>query len=266
VRGETLVELLRSPSEVARRCAEEDRLPELSGISLLAIFAGAAAFGGVLGSFRGEAQILFAGGKLPVAMLATLAVCVPAFGGLAAALGRPWPLRRIVALVLAAAARAALLLLALAPVLWLAVDWGLSYHRTAVLAACVYGAAGLAALGILLRGLGPGEGRVITAVAFVAVFLAVGGQTAWILRPYLGRPALGSVPLLREREGSFADAVVMSARSSVGIFDSDPEVPSMEAAWDVPARAERHRTRLGTRTPADVQLRRAAPAAEVEGR
>ena len=57
------------------------------------------------------------------------------------------------------------------------------------------------------------------ALSFVVLFFAVGGQTSWILRPYLVRPRTEAPPFLRAREGGFADAVVQSIRSAVGIYD-----------------------------------------------
>ena len=117
----------------------------------------------------------------------------------------------------------ALVLLALSPLLWLAVDWGLGYHASILAATFVYGLSGLAALGVLLRGLGESSGRLLAAGMFVIVFFAVGGQTAWIMRPYLGRPSQDHVPFVRATEGGFADAVVLSARSSLGIYDEEPD-------------------------------------------
>lgn len=220
-----LAELLRRPGEVARRCRDDEGLRELTGTSLAATVAGAAAFGAVLGGSRGELQALFSGVKLPLAVLGALVVCVPAFHALAAALGRPWTMRRMVALVVAAQGRAALVLLALAPILWLAIDFGAAYHATIVCAITAYGIAGLAALSVLLRGLAePGErggrDRWVIAGAFVVLFAAVSGQTAWSLRPYLGRPTHADVPFVRDVEGSFADAVVTNARSAAGFYDT----------------------------------------------
>ncbi len=211
--------LLRDPREVARRCLEEENLRPLALASLGAVALGAAVFGGVVGSFRGGEQILYGAVKVPIALLGALVICIPAFHAIAASLGRPWPLRTVVALTMAAAGRAALVLLASAPVLWLAFDLGLGYHSSALAATFAYGLAGLAALGILLRGLGRGRHAITTALAFVAVFLAAGGQTGWILRPYLVRPQTEDVPFLRSVEGGFADAVYRSSRSSVGIYD-----------------------------------------------
>ena len=130
-------------------------------------------------------------------------------------------MRAVVSLVLAAAGRSSLVLLAFAPALWLAVDCGLGYHSAALAASLAYAVAGLAALGVLVRGIGAGEGRVLTTLAFVAMFFAVGGQTAWILRPYLVRPRAQSIPFVRDREGGFADALFTAGRSSMGIYDED---------------------------------------------
>ncbi|WP_437668862.1 hypothetical protein [Sorangium sp. So ce131] len=214
--------LLRAPAEIAASCREDRDLRAISLASLGAIGLGSAVFGGVVGSFRGREQILYAALKVPLAMMITLALCAPAFHALAAVLGRPWPLRSIVALALASAARSSLVLLAFAPALWLLIDAGLGYHDSALAASLAYALAGLAALGVLVRGIGAGDGRALTAAAFVAMFFAVGGQAAWILRPYLLRPRAEAIPFLRAREGSFADALITSGRSSLGLYDEDP--------------------------------------------
>lgn len=230
--------LLRSPGEVARAC--RDDLPEVRAIattSLASIALGAAAFGGVIGSFRGGAQIAYGAAKVPLALLATLCIAAPAFHAVAAVLGRPWPMRSIVSLALAAAGRSSLVLLAFAPALWLSIDLGMGYHSAALAASAAYGIAGLAALSVLVRGLGEGKGRVRTALAFVAIFFAVGGQTTWILRPYLVRPRATSVPFLREREGSFTESVLMSLSSAV-LYHDRPYVMDPKSRDDVYADPE----------------------------
>jgi len=216
VSANVLARLLRSPGDIARACRDDE--PEVRAIaafSLAAIALGGAAFGGVIGSFRGGVQIPYGALKVPLALLATLSISAPAFHALAAVLGRPWPFRSIIALALAAAGRSSLVLLAFAPALWLVLDLGMSYHSAAVVASAAYGIAGLAAISVLVRGLGEGPGRLSTAIAFLGVFFAVGGQTAWMLRPYLVRPRAVSVPFLREREGSFTESVLTSISSAV---------------------------------------------------
>jgi hypothetical protein len=216
-----LNQLLRAPGEIAERCRQDKDIRPIALTSLGSIAAGAAAFGAVLGSFRGGVQIAYGAVKVPLAVLATLALCAPAFHALAAVLGRPRPMRAVITLTLAAAGRSSLVLLAFTPALWLALDCGVGYHSAAVLAALAYGVAGLAALGVIIRGIGQGDGRLLTALAFMAMFFATGGQTAWILRPYLVRPKAVTVPFLRAREGGFSDAVLRSSRSAAGIYDSE---------------------------------------------
>jgi hypothetical protein len=210
--------LLRAPGDIASCCREDREVRDIARVSIASIVVGAAAFGAVIGSFRGGVQIFYGALKVPLAILATLAISAPAFHALAAALGRPWPMRSVVSLSLAAAGRSALLLLAFSPAVWLLFDWGLQYHGAAVLASVAYLVASLAAASVLVRGLGEGRGRLLTALGFVCVFFAVGGQMSWILRPYLVRPRTEGVPFLRAREGSFADAVLTSSRSMLGFY------------------------------------------------
>ena len=83
-----------------------------------------------------------------------------------------------------------------------------------------YGLSGVASLGVMLRALGRAVWA--TAALFVALFGLVGGQTAWTLRPYMGRPSQGRVPFLRLPDGQFAKHLYTSGRSSVGLYE-EPE-------------------------------------------
>jgi hypothetical protein len=231
-------ELLRSPKEIARRCREDDGLRELTLVSIGALVLGTAVYGGVLGAFRGDVQVLFSAIKVPLVFLATLVLVVPAFYGIAAAFGRPWPMRTIVSLTLSASARGALVLLAFAPVLWLASDLGIGYHTLVLGAVATFGLAALAALGILLRGIGTERGFFFTSLALVAVFVAVLAQTAWSARPFFGRPSQEEIPFVRDREGTFIEAIAIGARSTGGYYcyDVDPtktrDGASRVCRWD----------------------------------
>jgi hypothetical protein len=223
VSAHVLARLLRSPGDVARACRDDEpEVRTIASFSLASTILGAAAFGGVVGSFRGGHQIIYGAAKVPLAVLATLCLAAPAFHALAAVLGRPWPMRSIIALALAAAGRSSLVLLAFAPALWLVYDFGMGYHTAALCASAAYAIAGFAALSVLVRGLGEGPGRITTALAFMAVFFMVGGQTAWILRPYLVRPRTTSIPFLRDREGSFVESVLTSLSSANGRYARNP--------------------------------------------
>lgn len=232
-----LARLLRSPGEVARACRNDDEdVRSIASFSLASTILGAAAFGGVVGSFRGGHQIVYGAAKVPLAILATLCLATPAFHAIAAVFGRPWPMRSIIALALAAAGRSSLVLLAFAPALWLVYDFGMGYHTAALCASAAYGIAGIAALSVLVRGLGEGPGRITTALAFMAVFFMVGGQTAWILRPYLVRPRTTNIPFLRDREGSFIESVLTSLSSANGRYAENSY--ERERSFDEPQRYE----------------------------
>jgi hypothetical protein len=203
--------LLRSPADVARDCREDRDRRAVASSALVAIALGALLFGAAVGSWRGGAQIAFAALKLPIVTLGTLVLCVPAFYAVTAVFGRPWSLPAAVSIMLAAGARFSLVLLASTPVVWLTINLGAPYDAVKLVASLAYALAGLGALGLLSHGLGEGPGRIATVVTFVTIFLFVGGQAAWILRPYLGTPGRDEVTLFtREHEGGLAHQLLVS--------------------------------------------------------
>ncbi len=204
--------ILRAPAGVATQCRSDQDVASIARTALITLLLAATAFGAAVGSMRGGKQIAFAAMKLPIGVLGTLALAAPAFYVLAAVFGRPWPLRPVLSLMLSAGARFALVLLALTPPLWLTIDFGAPYHLIKLVATVAYGLAGLAGLEVLVRGLGDGPGKKMTIALFVGVFLMIGGQNAWVLRPYLGTPGAKEVELFtREREGGLVVQLLQSA-------------------------------------------------------
>lgn len=218
------VTLLRDPNEVAARCVEERELAALARTSLGAIVIGAGVLGGVLGSFRGGAQIPLAALKLPLVLFLTLAVCSPAFHALANTLGVRWTFRTVVALALAATAGAALVLAALAPPLWLAMDFGLGYHGSVLGAVTVVALGGLVGASLVVRALGATASGIASGLACACVFLAVLAQASWMGRPYLLRPRTEDLVIVRAAEGTFFESIGTSTRSVRGVYDA-PEAP-----------------------------------------
>ncbi len=194
--------ILRAPGEVARQCHDDRDVNAIARTALLTLTLAATVFGAAVGAWRGGSQIAFAAMKMPLGIVGTLALAAPAFYALAAVFGRPWPLRSVFSLVLAAGARFGLVLLAVTPPLWLTINFGAPYEVVKLAATVCYALAGLAGLEVLVRGLGEGEGRKRTVGLFVGIFLLIGAQSAWVLRPYLGTPGSEVVQLFtREREG-----------------------------------------------------------------
>ncbi len=220
--------ILRAPASVAAQCRSDRDVASMARTSLLTLLVASTAFGAAVGSMHGGRQIAFAAMKLPIGVLGTLALAAPAFYVLAAVFGRPWPLRPVISLMLSAGARFALVLLALTPPLWLTIDFAAPYPLIKLVATVAYGLAGLAGLEVLVRGLGDGPGKKMTIALFVGVFLMIGGQNAWVLRPYLGTPGARDVELFtREREGGLVVQLLQSAHDlSRGRLPETEEAPA----------------------------------------
>ena len=216
----SLTELLRSPGAVATRIREGRDLRTLASASILAIVLGSAAYGAVVGSYRGGLQILFAGLKFPLVALVTLSLVAPALLGLSAAFERRMALAQAVALMLASTARTSLVLLAFAPALALVMDMRPEYHDGALYAAAGFALAGIAGLGMLWRGLGVGEGRFTLAVLAVGVYVLVSGQAAWSLRPWLVRPS-SPIAFVRAPHESLVRELPRTVDSATGVYDEE---------------------------------------------
>ena len=133
---DTITMISSDPGATATRCRQEDRLFPLMKTSLLVMLGGTGAFGVVLGGTRDFAQAFASLVKLPLVWVLTLAVAAPAFYVIAAVLGQPLRLRALLALILAAMARASLVLFALLPVLALLPDILSGAYRTESSSSC----------------------------------------------------------------------------------------------------------------------------------
>ncbi|HEY5960581.1 MAG TPA: hypothetical protein VIV60_28705 [Polyangiaceae bacterium] len=210
--------LLRHPREIAEQARLGQSNAKLFVVSLLAIVVGAGLFGAALAASRGGIQIVFSAVKLPVVVLVTLVLVTPAIAALATTLRRPLALTGASMLMVAAAGRAALVLLSLAPIVWLAFDRGVAYHRGILVACICYGIAGFEALRLLKLALGEDLRSYAIIACFALVLAPAGGQTAWLLRPYVGRPSQAMIPFVRGRESSFGESVHRSLFSSMEIY------------------------------------------------
>lgn len=210
--------LLREPDAflAALARAEEDAsLASLTRVLTAAVVVGAGVFGAVVGAHRGALQMLYCTVKVPLILLVTLAVCAGPFVAFTRAAGLPLAARSVIALALGSCARFALVLVGLAPFVWLMEGWSLGYHRVILAVVAVCGVAGAFAGRLLFSGLArSGPAGVRVGLAFVAVFAVTGAQTSWILRPYVVRPRTEHIPFVRSLEGDFLDALGTSALSA----------------------------------------------------
>jgi hypothetical protein len=217
--------LMRDRQGTLRRILDGDDLPGLVRTMIFAIGIGGAAFGAAIGSYREGLQILSAAVKLPLVMLFTAALCVPALTALGAALDRARDLRRDLALVLAALALGSVVVAATAPLVLLAISLRVPYHQVTLIVAGCCALAGLAALGFFVRGVRAIDRRRWRplALGLLMVFVFVGTQMAWTFRPYMVRPRTPQPPFIRLVEGSFFEAVKKSLDSARGIYSTPRE-------------------------------------------
>ena len=214
MRPALLADVLRDPEQVVRACHDEGAEAEIVATTLVAIVVSGAAFGAVLGLRTSALQAVLSAIKLPLATLLALALSGPALHALAAISGKRWRFRTVLAVMSTAGARASLVLLAATPVLLLLVTFGQSYAVVKLCAVLAYALAGRSALAVLVASLGPR--RALSVATFVGIFFVAGAQSAWVLRPYLGRPDLGPVPVVATgAEGGLGTAVLEAARSAL---------------------------------------------------
>ena len=188
-----------------------------------AVAVGAGLFGVVVGAHRGGLQVLFCAVKVPLILLVTLVVCAAPFLAFARAARLPITARAVITLALASSARFALVLLGLAPFVWLMEGWSLGYHRVILAVVAVCAVAGVTAARVLFSGLARyGRAGTRVGLAFVAVFGLVGAQTSWILRPFVLRPRTQGVPFVRALEGDFLGALGTTAHSAMRRDDGSP--------------------------------------------
>jgi uncharacterized integral membrane protein len=227
--------LLRYSGAILARIRDGDDLAGLARTMILTIFACGAVFGACLGAYRGGLQVLFGAVKLPLVVLLTAAICAPALSAINAGLCRTASLRRDLALVLVALARGSLVLAAMAPVILLGVTLHASYHVLVLLTVGCCAVGGLVGLTLLVRGLADERrGAAAACLALLAVFVMVGAQMSWTLRPYLVRPRTPAAPFVRGVESSFLEAVATSLDSARGFYRREaaplPGEPSPQPA------------------------------------
>ena len=84
--------------------------------------------------------------------------------------------------------------------------------------AALSGLAGLSMFGASLKRSAGRATQVLVGVPMIIVFMLVGAQMGWTLRPYLVRPRTPGVVFIRQIEGSLLDAVVVAIDSSQGKY------------------------------------------------
>lgn len=177
---------------------DSDRISRHIGLMLLAIVLCGGIYGAVLGSWHGLRLSSYVAAKIPV-LLITTAVLTSFFNFVAAALfGVAFRYRQVFAMTLLPLSIAAVIAASVTPAIWLftvslppPTAGARTLHNLLYLVHVgVVGSAGYAGTSFLRKSLeeiAP-SAAVATKVRFtwIALYAFVGGEVAWILRPFVG--------------------------------------------------------------------------------
>lgn len=177
---------------------------------LAAATIGAALFGLGLAAFSANgAQLLASGVKLPILLLGSALLCFPTFHLVQVSQSaQPMTLFQAFRGLSMALAATGTTWAALAPPVLFLVVTSQAYDLAKLIAVCVGGVGGLVGMLRFRRvcrdhwDAAPGIGERAAFLLFAGLFAVVGGQLAWVLRPFIGSPfldftwlrALGTTP------------------------------------------------------------------------
>jgi hypothetical protein len=233
--------LLREPERliVDDELDTQARLTDLAPKLLALVLIGGAAFGLVVGSYRGSAQYVFAAIKTPMLLILPMLLGLPALRAFLAACELQLSWSRLALACLLAVARTAVLAAATSPVLWLYLSLQPDYHRAVLAMAGALVLVGVPGLWTLISSLpGGGRNRPLAHAAALIVFGVLLAQTGWLLRPFIARPR-AEIALIRPIEADVFSSLRATRRAAQGrhihweargggLFGSDVEVDDAE--------------------------------------
>jgi hypothetical protein len=195
-----------------------DRLALLAPKLVAITVGGAAIFGLVIGSYRGELQYLYAALKTPLLLLLPVLIGLPAIRAFydACEVAVSWSRLALAALV--AVARTAVLAAACGPVLWLYLSLHPDYHRAILAMAACLCLVGWPGLWTLISSLPEGgRHRSLASFSSLVVLGLLLAQSGWLLRPFVVRPR-AEVTFLRTVEADVFSSLASTGRSARGRY------------------------------------------------
>ena len=185
-------EYLKRRQEFIKNLVEEKQLKAYFINSNVAIVVLSAIYGAIMGLYPGNLQILYNAIKIPMLLLITLYITAPSFYVLTSLLGGKRSLSQVIVLLLSSVTVMSTILLALVPVnlFFILTTPNTTFSTEAfiiLLNVLIFTLAGIFALVYLLRGfmaLYPGGEWILSFLVGGFIFIFVGTQLAWVLRPY----------------------------------------------------------------------------------
>jgi hypothetical protein len=199
--------------------------PDRSARALaFAILLAGPVYGAFMGSFAFSAAraplVLYAAAKVPLLIFVTTLVCLPAFFVLNTVLGLRTDFARAMRAILAGQAALTLALASLGPLTRFIYSCGASHRAALLFNAAMFTFATAAAQAVMVRRYRPltsdtarGQRHRLMLWSWVFLYAFVGIQMGWMLRPFVGAPA---IPVAFFRDEPFSNAYVVIARLFFG--------------------------------------------------
>jgi len=194
---------------------------------LISSVAFLATYGAVLGSTHSMVQALSSAIKLPLLFLATMIICIPTLYVFSLLFGSNQRLSQTVAIVLSAITIKSVLLLSLAPITFfflLTTNGGYQFFK--LLNVFFFSIAGVTGMVILVQGIRQiassaeetgTKSRNLILYLWILLYMFVGSQMAWTLRPFVGYPG-AKFEIIRELGGNFYADIFRSIGELLGFF------------------------------------------------
>jgi len=226
--------MLHHPEEIVESMRRDRDLSKLSQVFFLIALAMSALYGAVMGAtnlLQGSVMsfdakllmIVVSGVKVPMLFLLTLLIVLPPIYVSNALVGGKMSFRQVLAILLAATAIMSTILASMASVALFFSLTSTSYHFLKLLHVLFFLYAGLVGVGYCeksIRAIGAGRTRARTPartpawvfMIWLLLYMFVGTQLAWVLRPFVGSPNM-EFQFFRPRYGNFYESVLQSIRN-----------------------------------------------------
>lgn len=203
--------VLRAPEHLFARIAEDQNLASMVGYFVRWTLVFALIYGAAVGFFAGGWQIASAGLKMPVLILLSLAICLPALFTFNVILGSSLSFLQCAAVLSMSAYLTATILASFAPIMLFFVISAGGHDFVTLLNVAMCAIAGFFGVMWIWRAMsslaetGETEPNMTILRIWMLIYGFVGAQMSWILRPFVGDPE--SFALVRRIQSNFFDAV-----------------------------------------------------------
>jgi hypothetical protein len=184
----------------------------------LTVLIAGAIYGGAMGSWSIETRerlllIPYAAIKVPMLILVTTLICLPGYFVLSTVIGLRSDFRAALAAIAAGQAAVTLALCSLAPVTRFVYFSGIGHAEALVLSAAMFALSTCVGYAVMLRRYRPllqksRRHRAMLA-AWISMYVFVGIQMGWMLRPFVGTPGM---PVAFVRQEPLSNAYVAVSR------------------------------------------------------